>query len=478
MNQDKTITKTEAIHQIAKQMKDLMNVDEFVERVLEIWPSSAKNPQVSVRQTIRDQHIGRDLLFMDEKTLIPMQMAMIEVRFRIPLARQEINRGWLYAYPAFQYMNKPDLAYEDFHFEDDKGRAIPVNPVGVKASAKTNFGTYEFERIVFDLKWWYEKHKLQRGDSLLVTILNWERGHFRLIPEPARIRPQHEAEIQHQNQAIADYIFRELEEARYESVWGRVAIPTAYLRVKDASAYPPDHWYEILEKDPRMSWTGTEIRYADWVSPLDTIFKDSLTPANQTLSSQKHLSKEQKKLVYRFKAFLWYRKSLWRRIEIQGAQTLGDLDNILRDAFEHDHFDHLSGFWKLEQRGQRNRYREVDLGNINPFEGGDASTILVANLKLKPGNRLKYVYDFGDWIEHRIELEAIVEPEKGAKYPRIVGQNKPRYHYCHTCKEGGKKVIATWICITCSNRRQENVFVCEACAEADHEEHYIDTILY
>jgi hypothetical protein len=375
-------------------------------------------------------------------------------------------------------MKQPEITAEEFHLEDAKSHTIPVNPVAVKNKIKTIFGVQEYEQTAFDLGWWYKKHKIRRGDSLLATVINWQRGHFRLQPESFRTRQDHNTEIQQQNQMFADRLFQALENARYEYIGGHIAIPTTYLSIKEANAYPPDHWFEILEKDPRMHWTGIDIRYADFSSPLEDIFSDVSSPAPLSTSSTKHLSKEQKIQVYRFKASLWHRKSLWRRMEIQGGQTLADFDRILRDAFEHDTFDHLSGFWKLVRRGQSRRFREVDLGNINPFEGGEAAGILVASLELEPGNALKFVYDFGDWIEHRVELEAIVAPEKDAKYPRIVAQNKPRYHYCPICKEAGEKVIATWICNTCSNRFQEAVYICEKCADRDHEDHYIEEVLY
>ena len=46
--------------------------------------------------------------------------------------------------------------------------------------------------------------------------------------------------------------------------------------------------------------------------------------------------------VYVFKVALKYRKGLWRRIEIKGDQTLADLDHIIRIAFNHDTWDHLT----------------------------------------------------------------------------------------------------------------------------------------
>jgi hypothetical protein len=102
----------------------------------------------------------------------------------------------------------------------------------------------------------------------------------------------------------------------------------------------------------------------------------------------------------------------------------------------------------------------------------------IAGLGLKPGDELKYVYDFGDWIEHRITLEEIVEPEKRVKYPRIVARNKPRYRNCQTCRDQGRESQATWICIECSNRGQREVLLCEDCLDREHEEHYAEEILY
>jgi hypothetical protein len=42
MKKDKAVTQKEAIQQIATQMDEPMNLDHFINRVLEIWPSRAK----------------------------------------------------------------------------------------------------------------------------------------------------------------------------------------------------------------------------------------------------------------------------------------------------------------------------------------------------------------------------------------------------------------------------------------------------
>jgi hypothetical protein len=146
----------------------------------------------------------------------------------------------------------------------------------------------------------------------------------------------------------------------------------------------------------------------------------------------------------------------------------------MRDAFDHDWSDHLSEF-SLYMGGRR---RPAGLGHIEPWGGGEGRHPLISHLGLEVKDRLKYVYDFGDWIEHQLTLEAIDEPEADAEYPRQVGQNRPRYRYCEACKEKGRKTVATWICLECSNEQQRSVLVCEECLDAHHEDHYADELTY
>jgi hypothetical protein len=209
---------------------------------------------------------------------------------------------------------------------------------------------------------------------------------------------------------------------------------------------------------------------------LETMFQE--ITGEKTELPEETFSPKQARQVYRFKAALWHRKGLWRRIEIRGDQTLGDLNSTLQEAFQHD-WDHMAGFWKRVRRGSGKRYREIDLGDVDPLGGGSGASRRIAGLGLAPGDILKYIYDFGDWIKHLITLEEIVEPdEEGVEYPRIVEQNRPRHRYCKECKAEGRKTVATWICIKCSDHEQQAVLLCEDCLIAHHEGHYAEEILY
>lgn len=152
----------------------------------------------------------------------------------------------------------------------------------------------------------------------------------------------------------------------------------------------------ILEVPLRDSKVQVELRY-----PADIVTAEDLAQLEQQ--------------VFRFTVRRG-RRGRRKRVEILGSQTLADLDAILRNAYGYDVFDHLSGFWILGERGAP----DIELGEIEPFGGGEAADILIGFLELRPGERLEYVYDFGKWVEHTLTLEAITEPEEGTRYPRLV----------------------------------------------------------
>lgn len=96
---------------------------------------------------------------------------------------------------------------------------------------------------------------------------------------------------------------------------------------------------------------------------------------------------------------------IWRRLELPGDATLADVHRLIQAAFEWDDY-HLHAF-------------ETDYG---PYGNGDADlghrdpgSVTLEQLLRDPGDKLEYMYDFGDGWEHTIKLEAVLEPEPGLK---------------------------------------------------------------
>jgi hypothetical protein len=465
-----SLTRSQAVEKVLAPIDGPIPVDEVCNRVLTIWPSKAKNPLRAMRSHLRQDHAGKTLVFLDAKTILSLPVAMRGVRFRIPLSRREVKRGALIIHPAFDHFLRRELDPAAVQLLDQNGHSLPVHVITIREQADTPFGKGTMEQAAFDLSDWFRAQRARRHDSILVTIEDWTNGCFRL--ECERAKHCRKKEIEQQDRELADLLFGILEKAHREVIYAHVAVPTAYARMSNPRDYPGSHWIEVVSRDPRIRYDGWAIRYSDWRSPLERmLYEEEPVP-------QAAFSPAQGRQVYRFKAALWHRPRLWRTVEIQGEQTLAEFDAILRHAFQHDTFDHLGGFWKLVRRGKGKRFREVDVGRVDPFGEGGGVDLHIAGLGLKPGDKLKYVYDFGDWIEHRITLKEIVELEKRAKYPRIVARNKPRYKNCQACRDQGRESRATWICIECSNQQQRDVLVCKDCLYREHDEHYAEQILY
>ena len=298
-----------------------------------------------------------------------------------------------------------------------------------------------------------------------VTIKDWTQPDYTLAFESAKRIDK--AKVQQQNAALADAIYDVVCNHSNDRPSSTEVISYAYAHLGDAARdYPGNHWTQVVDDDKRLGRMGyIYVGLARYFSLGD---EPLLQEAGQENSDK----------IFRFKACFKYRKSIWRCIELRGSNTLRDFDDMMRGAFNHDFSDHLSEFsYKPKDRKGRNA-RWEGYGHHEPFGGGEADDIQIAQLGLEIGDVLQYVYDFGDWIEHTIELEAITNAKPGVDYPQIAGQNKPRYKDCVSCKERGKEEKAVWICIDCSNELQCDILLCAKCATQEHEDHYIDEIIY
>lgn len=93
---------------------------------------------------------------------------------------------------------------------------------------------------------------------------------------------------------------------------------------------------------------------------------------------------------------------IWRRVEVEGTETLRKLHHILQAAFGWEDA-HLHDF---EVDGMT--YAMLDVDDMrdfaDPHPTGDERKVRLHKL-LKPGSRLRYRYDFGDGWEHTILVE-------------------------------------------------------------------------
>lgn len=123
--------------------------------------------------------------------------------------------------------------------------------------------------------------------------------------------------------------------------------------------------------------------------------------------------------VYQFKITLNYiTPPIWRRIQVPETYTFWGLHVAIRDAFGWSDC-HLHEF---ELRDKSTGLR-ADIGI--PDEDFDGSILAGWNQKIvdyfsMENCSARYVYDFGDYWVHKIQLEKIIPKEKDGIYPRCI----------------------------------------------------------
>ncbi|OOM59766.1 plasmid pRiA4b ORF-3-like protein [Clostridium beijerinckii] len=136
-----------------------------------------------------------------------------------------------------------------------------------------------------------------------------------------------------------------------------------------------------------------------------TIFKGN------TVKNTVEESKINKGGTYTFKVSL--SKTVWRKINLAYKHTFGDLHNAIQEAFEFDN-DHLYAFFigGNRRKGIYCKYAE--------YEGPVAETTTIASLNLYKGERLLYLFDFGDEWKFNVELAEINEEAPVPLKPMIM----------------------------------------------------------
>ena len=120
---------------------------------------------------------------------------------------------------------------------------------------------------------------------------------------------------------------------------------------------------------------------------------------------------------YLFKVRLKRARRIWRTIALRGDQTLDDLHEAVFEAFDRDD-PHLYSFYcpKAPSRSRRSGLQPKEytapqmFDDPEPFEDErrfNAAETRLDDLRLRPGQRFEYLFDFGDSWWHEVGVEEI-----------------------------------------------------------------------
>jgi len=127
---------------------------------------------------------------------------------------------------------------------------------------------------------------------------------------------------------------------------------------------------------------------------------------------------------------------IWRRVELSSQTTLKQFHRILQIAMGWTN-SHLHEFIVGRQR-----YGTPDLHYDGPGEVISEGKVPLSKVLPVPEARILYVYDFGDYWQHSVQLEAILAAQSGIDYPRVLdgarscppGRLRRRHRVCGSCR--------------------------------------------
>lgn len=101
---------------------------------------------------------------------------------------------------------------------------------------------------------------------------------------------------------------------------------------------------------------------------------------------------------------------VWRRVLVPTTMRLDRLHDVIQAAMGWTD-THLHAF---EAGG-------VDYGPPDPeLDHVDERRTAIGDVLSEPRGRMRYVYDFGDYWQHDVVVEKVLEAERGARYPICV----------------------------------------------------------
>ncbi|KTD62369.1 plasmid pRiA4b ORF-3 family protein [Legionella shakespearei] len=117
--------------------------------------------------------------------------------------------------------------------------------------------------------------------------------------------------------------------------------------------------------------------------------------------------------------------TIWRRIKIQGTESLDTLALAILDAFNFDD-EHLYQFSYTDSFG----IVQI-VADPRCEEEPDACEVLLGDIDILPGDLIEFHYDFGDDWKFKVQIEKI-DPELKIKKPTVVekeGKAPKQYSY-------------------------------------------------
>ena len=166
------------VAQVAAQLEAPISFDAFAQRILDIKPSTAKNPKAGIRNELGYNLLEHNLVYLDDRKqlLAPLKRLIPGVRFRHVVSEQEVENG-LMLLDRNNCAFLPGRAYTmpqtilTIILLDEAGQSIPVQFGSISEQIQSFFDKeiQTVERPGIQLTDWFLQHAVKADDSILLT---------------------------------------------------------------------------------------------------------------------------------------------------------------------------------------------------------------------------------------------------------------------------------------------------------------------
>lgn len=114
----------------------------------------------------------------------------------------------------------------------------------------------------------------------------------------------------------------------------------------------------------------------------------------------------------------------WRKIAILGRQSLYKFAESIVNSFDF-YFDHCFGFYSninsdFYHDSERQFELFADLDDVEPTEAGSVKKTKVSKVWNKAGDKMTFLFDYGDGWRFLVELSEIKTTDKSKVYPFVL----------------------------------------------------------
>ncbi|MGH9768968.1 MAG: plasmid pRiA4b ORF-3 family protein [Blastocatellia bacterium] len=390
---------TALVHQVVREAEEPIPVAEIMRRVHSLRPIESPSPERLIRHAVSQ---ARLIANTGDGRYWWYPRLLKGSRARVPLIASDLELGRI----VFDH-DARDLLWPSFFAGSEQ---VDRNPIELRLGACAcvslpfeHFGEGVWGTTGSPKFWnWLRACEAAGSDALIFEAIDAEARRYRVDLDAASVRD--ESAIRRRT--------AEVEQAARDHMWKRRVFTVAVWDLAQHLLATGCYRHPIPPDPISPFWRRIESQ----IEMLRVYADEFAGRRRRSIKKGRKKVKTKAAAIYQLKVTLRdIYPPIWRRLQVAGDTTLGDLHWILQLGMGWTH-SHLHRF---EIGDAQYSDPTFDL-NEAPDEFGNEFRARLDRVVSGEGARFLYEYDFGDCWRHEIGVEKILPAAEGETYPKLV----------------------------------------------------------